>query len=67
MEGRVDCMKKISTYIWEYKWIYLLMLIGLFGATTMDMLSPLLIQKVVDDVLIGRDMSMLTWLLFGFL
>ena len=60
MEGRVDCMKKISTYIWEYKWIYLLMLIGLFGATTMDMLSPLLIQKVVDDVLIGRDMSMLT-------
>ena len=43
------------------------MLIGLFGATTMDMLSPLLIQKVVDDVLIGRDMSMLTWLLFGFL
>ena len=60
-------MKKISTYIWEYKWIYLLMLIGLFGATTMDMLSPLLIQKVVDDVLIGRDMSMLTWLLLGFL
>lgn len=60
-------MKKISTYIWEYKWIYLLMLVGLLGATAMDMLSPMLIQRVVDDVLIGRDMSKLHWMLLGFL
>lgn len=60
-------LKKISRYIWEYKWMYFLVVFGLFCAVTLDMAAPLLTQKVVDDVIIGGDMSQFTILMLGFL
>ena len=59
-------MKKVSTYIWEYKWNFFIAIIGLFSAVTLDMLAPQLTRRVVDDVILGGNMQELKWLLLGF-
>lgn len=60
-------MKKLSCYIWEYKWSYLLALLSLFIAVTLDMLAPRLTAHVVDDVIVGGNIGELKYLLLGFL
>lgn len=60
-------MKKLSSYIWEYKWSYLLALLSLFIAVTLDMLAPRLTAHVVDDVIVGGNIGELKYLLLGFL
>lgn len=60
-------MKKISTYIWENKVLYLIAVSAIFIAVTLDMLSPRLTKSVVDDVIVGGDMGKLKYLLLGFL
>lgn len=60
-------MKKLSSYIWEYKWSYLLALMSLFIAVTLDMLAPRLTAHVVDDVIVGGNIEELKYLLLGFL
>lgn len=60
-------MKKLSGYIWEYKWSYLLALLSLFIAVTLDMLAPRLTAHVVDDVIVGGNIGKLKYLLLGFL
>lgn len=60
-------MKKLSSYIWEYKWSYLLALMSLFIAVTLDMLAPRLTAHVVDDVIVGGNIGELKYLLLGFL
>lgn len=60
-------MKKLSSYIWEYKWSYLLALMSLFIAVTLDMLAPRLTAYVVDDVIVGGNIGELKYLLLGFL
>ncbi len=60
-------MKKISTYIWENKVPYLFAVAALLIAVTLDMLSPRLTKSVVDDVIVGGDMTRLSYLLLGFL
>lgn len=59
-------MNKITSYIWKYKWYYVIALLSLFIAVTLDMISPMLTQKVVDDVIIGGKMEELKYLLLGF-
>ena len=60
-------MKKISAYIWEYKAPYLLAILSLLIAVTLDMLSPRLSARVVDDVIVGGNIGELKYLLLGFL
>lgn len=60
-------MKKLSSYIWEYKWSYLAALLSLFIAVSLDMLAPRLTAHVVDDVIVGGNMGKLKYLLLGFL
>lgn len=60
-------MKKLSSYIWEYKWSYLAALLSLFIAVSLDMLAPRLTAHVVDDVIVGGNMGELRYLLLGFL
>lgn len=47
--------------------MYFLVVLSLFCAVTLDMAAPLLTQTVVDDVIIGGDMSHFTILMLGFL
>ncbi len=60
-------MKKISSYIWDYKFSYLGAVLSLFAAVTLDMLAPRLTARVVDDVIIGGNIGELKFLLLGFL
>ena len=60
-------MKKLSTYLWEYKIPYLIAVISLLIAVTLDMMSPRLMARVVDDVIVGGNIAELKYLLLGFL
>lgn len=60
-------MKKLSQYLWEYRFSYLLAVTSLLIAVTLDMLSPRLMARVVDEVIVGGDMGKLPVLLLGFL
>ena len=46
-------MKKVSTYIWEHKFAYLLAFLSLVISVALDMLSPQLTRRIVDDVILG--------------
>lgn len=59
--------KKLSTYIWEYKWSYFLAIVSLFISVSLDMLSPMLTMHIIDDVIIGGNMVLLPYLLGGIL
>lgn len=60
-------MKKISSYIWEYKIPYLIAIVSLLIAVTLDMMAPRLTARVVDDVIVGGNIGELKYLLLGFL
>ena len=59
-------MKKLSTYIWEYKIQYLIAIISLLIAVTLDMMGPRLMARVVDEVIVGGNIGELKYLLLGF-
>ena len=60
-------MKKLSSYIWEYKIPYLIAIMSLLIAVTLDMMAPRLTAHVVDDVIVGGNIGELKYLLLGFL
>lgn len=60
-------MKKISSYIWEYRFPYLASVASLLIAVTLDMIAPRLTARVVDDVIVGGNIGELKYLLLGFL
>lgn len=63
---RVIVVKKISTYIWQYKWKYITAITMLFIAVSLDMFAPRLTQRVVDDVIVGGQINKLVLILLGF-
>ena len=58
-------MKKVSTYIWEHKFSFLFGVLCIVIVVSLDMLSPQLTKHIVDDVIIGGDMSNFPLLLAG--
>lgn len=60
-------MKKISSYIWQFKWRYLLAITALLIAVSLDMLSPRITRIMVDDVIVGGNISIFKWLILGYL
>lgn len=60
-------MKKISSYIWDYRFSYLGAVLSLLAAVTLDMAAPRLTARVVDDVIVGGKIGELKFLLLGFL
>lgn len=46
-------MKKISTYIWEHKLAFSFAILSLIISVSLDMLSPQLTRRIVDDVILG--------------
>ena len=63
----MNILKKITSYIWKYKWQYFLAVASLVIATSLDMISPVLTRKMIDEVIIGKDLSIFVYLLLGFL
>ncbi len=60
-------MKKVSSYIMEHFWGYLIAVLCLVVGVALDMLSPQLTKLMIDDVILGGRRDILNWLLIGFL
>jgi ATP-binding cassette subfamily B protein len=56
-------MKKFSKYILKYWFAYLLAILCIVIAVSLDMLSPLVTKRIFDNVIIGGDMDLLPKLL----
>ena len=59
--------KKLSSYIWDYKHLYLAGIVSLILSVSLDMLSPLLTLSIIDDVIMGGNVNRLPYLLGGIL
>lgn len=59
-------MKKLSNYIGRYWYGYVFAVASMLIAITLDMLYPKITQSIVDDVIMGGQMELLTKLLAGF-
>lgn len=59
-------MKKIRTYLWEHKLAFGLAILAMIISISLDMLSPKLTQSMIDDVLLGGHMDLLTPLLLAY-
>jgi len=60
-------MKKISSYIWEHKFAFIFAIISMIICICLDMLSPQLTKHIVDDVILGGQLTLLSPLLIGIL
>ena len=60
-------MKKISSYIWKYKWAYAFALTCMIVAVSLDMLAPQLTRLIIDRVVMDGQISLLPTLLIGIL
>ena len=58
-------MKKLSSYIGRYWYGYVFAVASMVTAIALDMLYPKITQKIVDDVILGGQMEILTKLLTG--
>lgn len=58
-------MKKLHTYIGHYWYGYLFAICSMVIATGLDMVYPQITQRIVDEVITGGKMEMLTGLLVG--
>lgn len=54
---------KLSKHLLKYWYAYLLAIICIITAVSLDMLSPQVTKRVIDDVIIGKDMDLLPKLL----
>ncbi len=60
-------MKKISSYMCKYWYAYVFALICMIISISLDMLSPQITKRIIDDVIVGGDKNLLTRLLIGIL
>lgn len=60
-------MKKLSSYILEHKFGFLIGIVSLLISVTLDMLFPQITLHLVDDVIIGGKMGELRFLLISLL
>lgn len=58
-------MRKLSSYIGRYWYGYVFAVASMVTAIALDMLYPKITQKIVDDVILGGQMEILTKLLAG--
>lgn len=56
-------MKKLSSYFFRYWHIYLFAITCMIIAITLDLTYPLIIQQIVDDVIVGGNIEILSKLL----
>ena len=54
-------------YFKKYIPLYFIALVAITASILLDMIAPVIVQHIVDDVLIARNMSILHLLLLGIL
>lgn len=55
-----DAMKKLSSYIFRYWYIYLFAVICMITSVSLDMLTPQITKRIIDDVIVGGERNQLT-------
>lgn len=60
-------MKHLSSYIFQQKISYLLAILSLLISVSLDLLSPQFTRHIIDNVVIGKNMDVLTPCLLGIL
>ncbi len=60
-------MKKLSSYILKYWYVYIFALLCMITATTLDMIYPQITRSIIDDVITDGQLELLTGLLGGIL
>ena len=58
-------LKKLYTYMGRYWYGYLFAIFCMVAAIVLDMVYPKITQQIVDDVILGGELSILTGLLVG--
>lgn len=58
-------MKKLSYYLLRHKFAYFFAISSMIIAVTLDMLSPQLTKRIIDDVIVGGEIHLLWKLLLG--
>ena len=51
---------RILRYLWPYKWYFLLTMVGVVAMSSIEAAKPILIAFVVDEVISGRRLDLLT-------
>lgn len=59
--------KKLSAYLYEYKLPYLFAILSIVISVSLDLLSPQLTKRIIDEVIIGKEIFKLKYLLAGIL
>lgn len=62
-----EIMKKISSYIFKYWYFYISAIICMIISVSLDLLSPQITKRIIDDVIQGGKVELLTKLLLGIL
>jgi ATP-binding cassette subfamily B protein len=62
-----EIMKKISSYIFKYWYFYISAIICMIISISLDLLSPQITKRIIDDVIQGGKVDLLTKLLLGIL
>ncbi|MCQ2586575.1 MAG: ABC transporter ATP-binding protein/permease [Treponema sp.] len=57
----------LSRYIKKYAFLYLLATLAMTAGTFLDMIAPVIVQHIVDDVLVPQNLDPLKLLLLGIL
>ncbi|MCX7923476.1 MAG: ABC transporter ATP-binding protein/permease [Clostridia bacterium] len=52
-------MKRLLKYMKKYTWCYIIAMVAMITGIVMDMFSPYIIKRIVDDVIIGKKMALL--------
>ena len=60
-------MKKLSTYMKRYWFLYMVGFIGMVISIGLDMISPQITKHIIDDVIVGGQTQLLMRLLTGLL
>lgn len=60
-------MKKLSTYIFENRFLYLIGILAMLFSVSLDMLSPQLTRGIIDNVVVSGQMNLLNQYLIGIL
>lgn len=58
-------MKRILGYMKKYSGFYVIAMLAMITSITLDMFSPPLIRRIVDDVIVGKKMELLQGALIG--
>lgn len=59
--------KKLSAYLYEYKLPYLFAILSIAISVSLDLISPQLTKRIIDEVIIGGETGKLKYFLAGIL